>query len=47
VFTLYALDVKPDLPASATAREVRKAMQGHVIGRGELMARYRRSTGVG
>ena len=46
VFTLYALDLKPDLPAGASARELRKAMQGHVIGKGELMARFRRSTGV-
>ena len=46
VFTLYALDVKPDLPAGASVREVRKSLQGHVIGKGELMARYRRSGGV-
>ncbi|MFI4868020.1 MAG: YbhB/YbcL family Raf kinase inhibitor-like protein [Steroidobacterales bacterium] len=46
VFTLYALDVKPDLPAGASARDLRKAMQGHVIGKGELMARYRRSAAV-
>jgi Raf kinase inhibitor-like YbhB/YbcL family protein len=45
VFTLYALDAKPDLPAGATARDVRRAMQGHVIARGELMARYRRFGG--
>jgi Raf kinase inhibitor-like YbhB/YbcL family protein len=42
VFTLYALDVKPDLPIAASEREIRKAMQGHVIGRGQLVTTYQR-----
>jgi Raf kinase inhibitor-like YbhB/YbcL family protein len=41
-FTLYALDAKPELPIGASEREVRKAMQGHVIGRGQLVATFHR-----
>ncbi|HEY4974991.1 MAG TPA: YbhB/YbcL family Raf kinase inhibitor-like protein [Steroidobacteraceae bacterium] len=41
-FTLYALDAKPDLPGAATERELRKAMRGHVIGRGQLVASFQR-----
>jgi Raf kinase inhibitor-like YbhB/YbcL family protein len=42
-FSLYALDSKLELPAGASARDVRKALQGHVIGKGQLVASYRRS----
>jgi Raf kinase inhibitor-like YbhB/YbcL family protein len=41
-FTLYALDSKPELPAAASERELRKAMHGHVIGRGQLVASFHR-----
>jgi Raf kinase inhibitor-like YbhB/YbcL family protein len=41
-FTLYALDAQPELPVGATEGEVRKAMQGHVIGRGQLIATFHR-----
>src|SRR5450755_1436171 len=41
-FTLYALDAKPDLPAAATERELRRTMRGHVIGRGQLVASFQR-----
>jgi Raf kinase inhibitor-like YbhB/YbcL family protein len=41
-FTLYALDSKPDLPAAASARELVKAMHGHVVGRGQLIASFHR-----
>jgi Raf kinase inhibitor-like YbhB/YbcL family protein len=41
-FTLYALDAKPELPVGASERDVRKAMQGHVIGRGQLIATFQR-----
>jgi Raf kinase inhibitor-like YbhB/YbcL family protein len=41
-FTLYALDVKPELPATASERELRKVMQGHIIGRGQLLASFHR-----
>jgi Raf kinase inhibitor-like YbhB/YbcL family protein len=41
-FTLYALDSKPDLPDAARARELLKAMHGHVVGGGQLLAKYHR-----
>ncbi len=41
-FKLYALDKKLDLKAGATKAGVEKAMQGHVLGQGELMGRYSR-----
>ncbi len=41
-FTLYALDAKPELAVGASERDVRKAMQGHVIGRGQLVATFHR-----
>ena len=41
-FTLYALDVKPDLPAGANEHAVRDAMRGHIVGRGQLIASYHR-----
>jgi Raf kinase inhibitor-like YbhB/YbcL family protein len=42
VFTLYALDSKPELPGAASERDLRKAMHGHVIGRGQLLASFHR-----
>ena len=41
-FKLYALDVELDLAARATKKELLKAMEGHILGRGELMGKYRR-----
>ena len=41
-FKLYALDSKLSLKASPTKAEVEKAMQGHILGQGELVGRYRR-----
>jgi Raf kinase inhibitor-like YbhB/YbcL family protein len=41
-FKLYALDTTLTLPSSATKRDLEKAMQGHVLGQAELMAKYRR-----
>jgi Raf kinase inhibitor-like YbhB/YbcL family protein len=41
-FTLYALDVKPDLPGGANERQVRRAMRGHIVGRGQLVASFHR-----
>jgi Raf kinase inhibitor-like YbhB/YbcL family protein len=42
-FKLYALDVKLDLKAGAAKADLEKAMQGHILGKAELMARYQRS----
>lgn len=41
-FRLYALDAAPALRPGATRKELRKAIEGHVIGEGELMGRYAR-----
>ncbi len=40
--TLYALDMKPDLPADANEQALRSAMRGHIVGRGQLIATYHR-----
>lgn len=42
VFTLYALDCKLNLPPGAKAKELRKAMQGHIRAWGRLTGRYHR-----
>jgi Raf kinase inhibitor-like YbhB/YbcL family protein len=39
-FKLYALDKKLDLPAGATKKDVVKAMEEHILGKGELMGRF-------
>ena len=41
-FKVYALDVKVDLPAGATKAQLLKAMEGHIIGQGELIGKYKR-----
>lgn len=41
-FKLYALDTSLDLEPGATAADLQKAMEGHILARGELMGRYRR-----
>lgn len=41
-FELYALDEPLKLPAGETREQVEKAMQGHILARGELIARYGR-----
>lgn len=42
VFTLYALDRNLDLAAGASRAQLEAAIQGHVLARGELTARYGR-----
>jgi len=41
-FKLYALDAVLDLPARVTKERLLQAMEGHVLGRAELMGLYRR-----
>ena len=41
-FTLYALDRRLDLGPGVTRLQVEQAMEGHVMGQGQLMGRYGR-----
>jgi hypothetical protein len=41
-FKIYALDTELALPAGATKRELLKAMEGHIIGQGQLIGKYKR-----
>lgn len=41
-FTLYALEEELDLPAGATAEQLRRAMEGLVVAESELMGEYTR-----
>lgn len=41
-FTVYALDTELTLKEGATKTEVEQAMEGHVIGKGELVGLYSR-----
>lgn len=40
VFALYALNTKLGLPSGATKQQVLKAMNGHVLAKGELVGSY-------
>jgi Raf kinase inhibitor-like YbhB/YbcL family protein len=41
-FKAYALDTMLNLPAGKSKKEIERAMQGHVIGYGELVGKYSR-----
>jgi Raf kinase inhibitor-like YbhB/YbcL family protein len=41
-FKLYALDTHLDLNPGATKAELEKAMQGHILGQGQLMGTFKR-----
>jgi len=41
-FKIYAVDGELPLPAGATKAELLKAMEGHIVGQGQLMGTYRR-----
>lgn len=41
-FKLYALDTELTLDSSATKDQLLKAMEGHVLGEGQLMGRYQK-----
>jgi Raf kinase inhibitor-like YbhB/YbcL family protein len=43
-FRLYALDSELKLDTGATAKDVEKAMQGHILGEAELMGKYQKSS---
>jgi Raf kinase inhibitor-like YbhB/YbcL family protein len=42
-FKLYALDVMLDLKPGATRKELLKAMEGHILGQGQLMGTFQRT----
>jgi len=42
VFRLFALDIMLPLPTGSTAKQLRAAMQGHVLAEAQLVAIYRR-----
>jgi len=41
-FKVFALDAKLDLPAGASRAEIEKAMEGHILGKAELIGLYSR-----
>jgi Raf kinase inhibitor-like YbhB/YbcL family protein len=41
-FKVYALDMKLDLAAGAKKSELLKAMEGHILGQGQLIGKYKR-----
>lgn len=41
-FKLYALDTRLNLKPGATKKDVERAMQGHILARGEYLGRYSR-----
>ena len=43
IFTLYALDSKLTIPSYSTLEELKKAMEGHVITKAELVGLYNRN----
>jgi Raf kinase inhibitor-like YbhB/YbcL family protein len=41
-FTLYALDLPPDLPPGLTSTRLQSAMHGHILAEGQWMGNYQR-----
>ncbi|WP_376793287.1 YbhB/YbcL family Raf kinase inhibitor-like protein [Thermoflexus sp.] len=41
-FTLYALDIPPELPPGASPTDVERALEGHILAVGRLTGRYGR-----
>ncbi len=41
-FKIYALDTEVDLAAGASKRELLEAMEGHILGQGQLIGKYKR-----
>jgi phosphatidylethanolamine-binding protein (PEBP) family uncharacterized protein len=42
-FKVYALDTKLDLNPNSKKKDVERAMQGHILAKGELVGLYHRS----
>ena len=45
VFTIYALDFKPNLPIAASKSAVFSALRGHILAQGRLTGLYKRTSG--
>ncbi|MHC4684742.1 MAG: YbhB/YbcL family Raf kinase inhibitor-like protein [Planctomycetota bacterium] len=41
-FKIYALDAEVDLEAGASKRQLLGAMEGHILGQGQLIGKYKR-----
>lgn len=41
IFRVYALDTMLDISANSKKKDLEKAMQGHILAKGELIGRYR------
>jgi len=41
-FKIYALDTEIDLPAGAKKAQLVKTMEGHILGQGQLIGKYKR-----
>ncbi len=41
-FRIYTLDVEIDLPAGAKKKQLLEAMEGHILGQGRLIGKYKR-----
>lgn len=41
-FKIYALDTELDLAAGACKKDLLKAMEGHILGEGQLIGKYKR-----
>jgi hypothetical protein len=41
-FKIYALDTTLDLPAGARKSDLLKVMEGHILGQGQLVGKYKR-----
>jgi Raf kinase inhibitor-like YbhB/YbcL family protein len=42
IFSLYALDTVPNLPSGITGKQLEEALKGHILARGQLIARFSR-----
>jgi Raf kinase inhibitor-like YbhB/YbcL family protein len=43
IFTVYALDTKLELDENAHKKDLKKAIQGHILAEGQLIAYYKKS----
>lgn len=46
VFQVFALDTNLNLEAGANSKQLKKAMKGHIVGRGKLVGYYKNETNL-